>query len=116
MPSARAHHHRLLIAVMHGPTEGMVPGNRWSVDPRAPSQAQSFATLSSPVHVAPAAQPGLGHISIIDTTPGILYGENALIRGYDSRPSWSGFADGFDRIILLFDAHKLDISDDFSEA
>ncbi|KAB1254985.1 EH domain-containing protein 1 [Camelus dromedarius] len=38
--------HRLLIAVMHGPTEGMVPGNALVVDPRRPPQAQSFATLS----------------------------------------------------------------------
>ena len=57
--------------------------------------------------------PVLKGLTFIDT-PGILSGEKQRTdRAYDYSGVIEWFSERVDRILLLFDAHKLDISDEF---
>ncbi|XP_077945304.1 EH domain-containing protein 4 [Gasterosteus aculeatus] len=106
------------IAVMYGENEGIVPGNALVVDPKKPFRKLNAFGNSFLNRFICSQMPNqvLQSISIIDT-PGILSGEKQRIsRGYDFAEVLRWFGERVDRIILLFDAHKLDISDEFSEA
>lgn len=103
------------IAVMHADSDGVIPGNALVVDPK-----KQFRPLSkfgnaflNRFQCSGTDSSVLKGISIVDT-PGILSGEKQRTdRGYDFIGVLEWFAERVDRILLLFDAHKLDISDEF---
>merc|ERR1712226_1301213 len=113
------------IAIMQGDVEatgkrrrGVIPGNALVVDRSKPFRGlTSFGNnFLSRLQCSQMDNGVLNSLSIIDT-PGILSGEKQRVdRGYDFCKVLTWFAERVDRIILLFDAHKLDISDEFHAA
>jgi len=104
--------------VEHGEEDGKIPGNVLAVDTKKPfTQLKQFGgTFLSRFESSTTKSSVLKSVSILDT-PGILAGEKqSLNRGYDFTAVLKWFAERADRIILLFDAHKLDISDEFKQA
>jgi len=105
-------------AIMHGNQERNLPGNAACMDSTKPFKALSRFGMGfmNKFNVAEVPAPILESISFVDT-PGILSGEKQRIgREYEFAKIVEWFAYKVDRILLLFDAHKLDISDELRMA
>ncbi len=103
------------MVVCHGVDDRITPGNTLAVQPDKPYAGLAhFGTgFLSKFQSSACNAKLLQEISIIDT-PGVLSGEKQRIeRSYDFVDVCAWFAARCDLIILLFDPHKLDISDEF---
>eukprot|EP00049_Salpingoeca_infusionum_P000502 m.40324 g.40324 ORF g.40324 m.40324 type:complete len:542 (-) comp10426_c0_seq1:269-1894(-) len=106
------------MAIMHGPTERLTPGNALAVQDDKPFRGltQFGTAFLQRLECAQMPNPVLENLTFIDS-PGVLSGEKQRVqRGYDFTRVIEWFAGKADMIILLFDAHKLDISDEFKRA
>eukprot|EP00571_Detonula_confervacea_P000662 CAMPEP_0172322696 /NCGR_PEP_ID=MMETSP1058-20130122/46632_1 /TAXON_ID=83371 /ORGANISM="Detonula confervacea, Strain CCMP 353" /LENGTH=641 /DNA_ID=CAMNT_0013038507 /DNA_START=80 /DNA_END=2005 /DNA_ORIENTATION=+ len=93
----------------------LVKGNTLTVTPNLPfsSLSQFGSAFLNHFVGSSSSSPLLKRLTFIDT-PGVLSGEKQRInRPYDFAKVAKWFADRSDLILLLFDAHKLDISDEF---
>ena len=106
---------RKFMVVMHGDDNTQVSGSVLMNDPTS-----QFRTLSkygtafaNMFQMSTTTSPVLRQVSFVDT-PGILSGEKT--RDYDNIAVLEWFAERADRIMLFFDADKLDISDEFKKA
>ncbi|XP_004293342.1 PREDICTED: EH domain-containing protein 1-like [Fragaria vesca subsp. vesca] len=103
------------VVVMSGPDERSIPGNTIAVHADMPfSGLTSFGgSFLSKFECSQMPHPLLDEITLVDT-PGVLSGEKQRTqRSYDFTGVISWFAAKCDLILLLFDPHKLDISDEF---
>ncbi|VVB07764.1 unnamed protein product [Arabis nemorensis] len=103
------------VVAMSGPDERTVPGNTMAVQADMPFNGlTSFGgAFLSKFECSQMPHPVLDQITIVDT-PGVLSGEKQRMqRSYDFTGVISWFASKCDMILLLFDPHKLDISDEF---
>jgi len=106
------------IAVMHGTEDKTTPGNALAVSANMPFRGlEMFGNgFLNKFQGAQLDSALLHHVTLIDT-PGVLSGEKQRIgRTYSFTEVCSWFASRADVILLLFDAHKLDISDEFKDA
>mmetsp|Transcript_105847 Transcript_105847/g.210382 ORF Transcript_105847/g.210382 Transcript_105847/m.210382 type:complete len:481 (-) Transcript_105847:69-1511(-) len=104
------------MAVVHGEQERLIHGAAATCFPQLPYQGlgvfgvnflNSFSALALPSET-------LRDITFVDT-PGVLAGREHKNRDYDFTAVCVWMATRADVILLTFDAHKLDISDEFFE-
>ncbi|GAY54798.1 hypothetical protein CUMW_159490, partial [Citrus unshiu] len=103
------------VVVMSGVDDRSIPGNTVAVQADMPfSGLTTFGTaFLSKFECSQMPHSLLEHITLVDT-PGVLSGEKQRTqRAYDFTGVTSWFAAKCDLILLLFDPHKLDISDEF---
>ena len=105
------------MAVVHGDEEKVINGDAATCLPKLPYSGLSRfgSSFLSKFQVLVEDAEILKQITFIDT-PGVLSGDKQRIsRGYDFMKVCRWLASRSDLILLLFDAHKLDISDEFKE-
>jgi hypothetical protein len=105
------------MALIHGTDRKIIKGNTMTVMPELPfyGLSQFGGSFLDHFNGSVTNSPLLDFMNVIDT-PGILSGEKQrLSRDYPFSKTAKWFADRSDLILLLFDAHKLDISDEFKE-
>lgn len=105
------------VAVMHDENERIVPGHALSMQKDTPFHglAQFGNNFLNKFMGSNCDAPILGNITLIDT-PGVLSGEKQRLgRDYDFCAIVEWFAERSDMIIVMFDAHKLDISDELTQ-
>ncbi|KAF8685377.1 hypothetical protein HU200_044001 [Digitaria exilis] len=103
------------VVVMSGSDGRTVPGNTIAVQADMPFIGLTTfgGAFLSKFECSQMPHPLLEHITFVDT-PGVLSGEKQRTqRSYDFTGVTSWFAAKCDLILLLFDPHKLDISDEF---
>jgi hypothetical protein len=106
------------VAVMHGSSERIIPGNALASDASKPFTALNKFGMAflNKFEASQCDSKILEKLTFIDS-PGILSGEKQRLgRSYNFAEIIEWFAERADRILLLFDAHKLDISDEFKTA
>eukprot|EP00545_Synedropsis_sp_CCMP1620_P011279 CAMPEP_0119013954 /NCGR_PEP_ID=MMETSP1176-20130426/9276_1 /TAXON_ID=265551 /ORGANISM="Synedropsis recta cf, Strain CCMP1620" /LENGTH=669 /DNA_ID=CAMNT_0006967085 /DNA_START=73 /DNA_END=2082 /DNA_ORIENTATION=- len=95
----------------------IIKGNTLTVTPELPfaSLAEFGSNFLKHFDGSVCASPLLRNLTLIDT-PGVLSGQKQrLNRSYNFAEATKWFADRADLILFLFDAHKLDVSDEFKE-
>ena len=95
----------------------IIKGNTLTVTPELPfaSLASFGSAFLNHFDGSVCASPLLRNLTLIDT-PGVLSGEKQrLNRSYNFAEAAKWFADRSDLILLILDAHKLDVSDEFKE-
>jgi GTPase SAR1 family protein len=103
------------VAIMHGTDERIIPGNALVMQANKPftALAKFGSGFLNRLECAQMESKLLQKLTIIDT-PGVLAGaKQETNRNYDFTKVMEWFANRSDRILVLFDAHKLDISDEF---
>ncbi|GBG60595.1 hypothetical protein CBR_g8616 [Chara braunii] len=103
------------VVIMHGQDERSVPGNTIAVQADMPFNGLTKfgGSFLSKFECSQLTHPLLEHVTFVDT-PGVLSGEKQRTqRSYDFTGVIQWFASKCDLVLLLFDPHKLDISDEF---
>nr|CAD1831651.1 unnamed protein product [Ananas comosus var. bracteatus] len=103
------------VVITSGPDERSIPGNTIAVQADMPYGGLTAfgSAFLSKFECSQMPHPLLEHITFVDT-PGVLSGEKQRTqRSYDFTGVTSWFAAKCDLVLLLFDPHKLDISDEF---
>jgi len=103
------------VVVMEGADERSIPGNTIAVQGNMPftGLTKFGGAFLSKFECSQMPHPLLEHLTFVDT-PGVLSGEKQRTqRSYEFTGVTEWFAAKCDMILLLFDPHKLDISDEF---